>query len=176
MQRVRAGKMEDDVFTMLIILIRSNPCFCLLQVAQVKTFDSLCNCLFTPGHHGPWAVGLLLAKPHYNQLNILGYFNFLTTRGILWTSGFVSGCFFHTTGRWAICVPFNPNLGDQMFSSMSFSADTHTLGCSESCELSEVLKSMVPKSGWGKGATNLLAQSHSSGICSLNFSNAQFSV
>lgn len=130
------------------------------------------------GPKGAWSVGLLLAKPHYTQLNILGYFNFLTTRGILWTSSFVSGCFFffYTTGRWEIRVPFNPNLGDQMFSSMSFSADTHTLGSSESCGLSEVLKSMVPKSGCGKGATNFLAQSHSSGICSLNFSNAQFSV
>ena len=166
-------------FTTLIILIHSNLFVCLLHVAQFKTFDSLCNCRFSPGRHGSWAVGLLLAKPHYSQLNILGYFNFLTTRGILWTFSFVSSCFFHTTGKWAICIPFNPNLGDQMFSSMSFSADTHTLGCSESCGLSEVLKSMVPKSGWGKGATNLLAQSHSSGIYSLyslNFSNAQFSV
>lgn len=168
--------MSLNSFTMLIILFRSNLCVCLLHVAQFKTFDSLGNCRFSPGRHGSWAVGLLLAKPCYRQLNILGYFNFLTTRGILLTSSFVSGCFFHTTGRWAICIPFNPNLGDQMFSSMSFSADTHTLGCSESCGLSEVLKSMVPKSGWGKGATNLLAQSHSSGICSLNFSNAQFSV
>lgn len=50
-------------FTMLIILFCSNLCVCLLHVSQFKTFDSLCNCLFTLGRHRPWAVGLLLAKP-----------------------------------------------------------------------------------------------------------------
>ena len=121
--------------------------------------------------------GSAFGKTYYNQLNILGLtLQFLDNQGDTMDIQLCEWVFFYTTGRWAICVPFNPNLGDQMFSSMSFSADTHTLGCSESCGLSEVLKSMVPKSGWGKGATNLLAQSHSSGICSLNFSNAQFSV
>lgn len=63
-----------------------------------------------------------------------------------------------------------------MFSSMSFSAETQTLGCSVLWGYSGVLKSMVPKSGCGKRTTNFLAQSHKSGMCSLTFSSAQFSV
>ena len=97
--------MSLNSFTMLIILFRSNLCVCLLHVAQFKTFDSLGNCRFSPGRHGSWAVGLLLAKPCYRQLNILGYFNFLTTRGMLLTSSFVSGCFSTQQGDGQFAYP-----------------------------------------------------------------------
>lgn len=72
--------------------------------------------------------------------------------------------------------PLSPYRGDQIFSSMSFSADTQTLGCSVWCGNSGVLKSIAPRSGWGKGTTNFLAQSQRSGICSFSFSRAQLSV